>query len=240
MRPLSGPLYIERRRRRSSKPRALQNGKRLSDNSSVPFPMRTKTPPQTNLLPYRHQMHARELIELARWSRSRAGPGPKRPTIPAGGIEQVLDEVPKFAWTVGARMSERNFSRQCDADSRLRGQNGLNFAACSRKSSPARFSRGYGPPCFAYDRTRGVVEAEPVARSVMLGHSEARHRVLTLWSAASGIDARTPVKLNRLRRHAERWTDLLVGRLPNSGHQRVRGRSEAGDGFRRRCPPARL
>jgi hypothetical protein len=48
---------------------------------------------------------------------------------------------------------------------------------------------------------------------VMIGHSEARHRVLTLLSHTWGIDARTAVQLNRLRRHTERWTDLLVGRL---------------------------
>jgi hypothetical protein len=65
----------------------------------------------------------------------------------------------------------------------------------------------------AYDRTRGVDEAAPVARSVMIGHSEARHRVLTLLAHESGLDAHSAVKLNRLRRHAERWTDLLVGRL---------------------------
>jgi hypothetical protein len=65
----------------------------------------------------------------------------------------------------------------------------------------------------AYDRTRGTDEAEPVARSVMIGHSEARHRVLTLLAQASPIEAQIASKLNRLRRHSERWTDLLVGRL---------------------------
>jgi hypothetical protein len=65
----------------------------------------------------------------------------------------------------------------------------------------------------AYDRARGSDEAEPVARSVMIGHSEARHRVLTLLSRVTGMDARSAVKLNRLRRHVERWSDLLVARL---------------------------
>jgi hypothetical protein len=47
----------------------------------------------------------------------------------------------------------------------------------------------------------------------MIGHMEARHRVLSLMVRGCGIDAEAALKLNRLRRRAERWTDLLVGRL---------------------------
>jgi hypothetical protein len=65
----------------------------------------------------------------------------------------------------------------------------------------------------AYDRRRGTGIAEPIARSVLLGHLEARHRVLTLLVSGPGIDAEEAVKLNRLRRRSERWIDLLVGRL---------------------------
>ena len=65
----------------------------------------------------------------------------------------------------------------------------------------------------AYDRQRGTDEAEPVARSVLIGHCEARHRVLTLLVRGQGIDAKDAVRLNRLRRRAERWSDLLIGNL---------------------------
>ena len=65
----------------------------------------------------------------------------------------------------------------------------------------------------AYDRSHGTNLAEPVARSVMIGHMEARHRVLTLLVRGPGIDAAAAVKLNHLRRRTERWTDLLVGYL---------------------------
>ena len=65
----------------------------------------------------------------------------------------------------------------------------------------------------AYDRRRHSDEAEPAARSVMIGHMEARHRVLTLMVRGPGIDAEAALKLNRLRRRTERWTDLLVGHL---------------------------
>ena len=65
----------------------------------------------------------------------------------------------------------------------------------------------------AYDRHRGTDLMEPVARSILIGHLEARHRVLTLLVNGSRIDAEQAVKLNRLRKRTERWTDMLVGYL---------------------------
>jgi hypothetical protein len=65
----------------------------------------------------------------------------------------------------------------------------------------------------AYDRHHGTDEAEAVARSILVGHLEARHRVLTLLVRAPGIETEVAVKLNHLRRRTERWTDLLVGYL---------------------------
>jgi hypothetical protein len=65
----------------------------------------------------------------------------------------------------------------------------------------------------AHDRRRHSDEAEPAARSVLIGHMEARHRVLTLMVRGPGIDAEAALGLNRIRRRTERWTDLLVGHL---------------------------
>jgi len=65
----------------------------------------------------------------------------------------------------------------------------------------------------AHDRHHGTDLAEPAARSVLVGHLEARHRVLTLLVRGPGIDAEFAVKLNRLRRRSERWTDMLIGQL---------------------------
>jgi hypothetical protein len=68
-----------------------------------------------------------------------------------------------------------------------------------------------------YDRQRGGNEFESLARSIMIGHLEARHRVLMLLVRGPGVDAEGAVKLNHLRRRAERWTDLLVGYLARYG-----------------------
>jgi len=65
----------------------------------------------------------------------------------------------------------------------------------------------------AYDRQRGTADVEPVARSVMIGHMEARHRVLTLMVRGTGVETGAAIQLNHLRRRTEHWTDLLIGHL---------------------------
>lgn len=65
----------------------------------------------------------------------------------------------------------------------------------------------------AHDRRRGQGEIEPVARSVLLGHLESRHRVLTLLVRSPGIEPDEGLRLDHLRRRSERWTDLLIGQL---------------------------
>jgi hypothetical protein len=65
----------------------------------------------------------------------------------------------------------------------------------------------------AHDRLRGTDLVEPIARSVLLGHLEARHRVLTLLVRGPGIAARQAAQFNSLRNISERWADLLIGYL---------------------------
>jgi hypothetical protein len=74
-------------------------------------------------------------------------------------------------------------------------------------------TRVWGAVLSNYDRVHGVCEAEPVARSVMLGHLEARHRTLALLVSGQGIATEAAVAMNRLRHRAERWTDLLLAHL---------------------------
>ncbi|MBN2291406.1 MAG: hypothetical protein JXM70_03210 [Pirellulales bacterium] len=64
-----------------------------------------------------------------------------------------------------------------------------------------------------YDQRHGSDVAEPAARSVLVGHLEARHRVLTILVGRPGINTEQAMLLNRLRRRCERWSDMLVGYL---------------------------
>ena len=52
-----------------------------------------------------------------------------------------------------------------------------------------------------------------IARSVLVGQLEARNRALSLLVNGPALASRHAVRLNRLRRRAECWSDLLVGYL---------------------------
>jgi len=65
----------------------------------------------------------------------------------------------------------------------------------------------------AADQQRGVREAEPIARGVLVAQAEARCRALRLLLHTPGVSADDAMRLNRLRRQADRWSDVFVGHL---------------------------
>jgi hypothetical protein len=66
---------------------------------------------------------------------------------------------------------------------------------------------------YAYDRRRGISEAEPIAQNVLVSHLEVRTRALVLLVHSPLLAGEEAVLLNRMRRRMERWTDLLLGHL---------------------------
>ena len=68
-----------------------------------------------------------------------------------------------------------------------------------------------------HDARRREITAEPIARSVLLGHVEARHRVLGLIMKSYGDDSHEASALNRLRDRCERWSDILLARFALNG-----------------------
>lgn len=80
-------------------------------------------------------------------------------------------------------------------------------------------TRVWGAVLAASDQRRGEREAEPIARSALAAHLDARTRALTLLLQSSGVPASGALRINRLRRQAERWTDLFVAFL--AGRHRV-------------------
>jgi hypothetical protein len=65
----------------------------------------------------------------------------------------------------------------------------------------------------ARDRRSHAGVDEPLARSVLGSHVEARNRALELLLKGHVFSARQAVSLNRLLRRTERWTDVLIGGL---------------------------
>ena len=62
-----------------------------------------------------------------------------------------------------------------------------------------------------FDRQHDSSEFDPIVRSVFGGHLEARNRVLHVLVRGKGFAVEEGVRLNRLRRQTERWTDVLLG-----------------------------
>jgi hypothetical protein len=65
----------------------------------------------------------------------------------------------------------------------------------------------------ARDRLLGSDSAAPIARNVLASHLEARNRALMLLLHPRGFSTQQAVAVNRLRRRADRWGDVLVGGL---------------------------
>ena len=163
-------------------------------------------------------MHARELIELASIL-SAQGPMLIRspPRLSGHGVQQY--------WTAAKCRLDR-WARHLKS---FAAEAALSDAAALRMHWPLVrgvleeiltgevLTRVWTAVLCLYDRQHGGKEFDSLARSIMIGHLEARHRVLMLLVRGPGIDAEGAVKLNHLRRRAERWTDLLVGHLARYG-----------------------
>jgi len=74
-------------------------------------------------------------------------------------------------------------------------------------------TRTWSAVACGYDRLHNCGFLEPVVRSILKGHLEARHRALRLIVGEHGFPAEEGMVLNRLRRHTESWTDMLLGYL---------------------------
>ncbi len=74
-------------------------------------------------------------------------------------------------------------------------------------------SRVWAAVLSARQRRHATEDGFLIARSILLGHQEARHRALGLLLHGPGVASQQAVDLNRLRRQAERWTDVLIGHL---------------------------
>ena len=65
----------------------------------------------------------------------------------------------------------------------------------------------------ACDQRQRTEAAEPIARSVWYGQTEATNRAMSMLLKQPRVDAPRVAALNRVRRRCERWTDMLIGYL---------------------------
>jgi hypothetical protein len=160
-------------------------------------------------------MHARELVELAALVAIHAdrvvrGPG----QLPPGSVEAY--------WT-GSKCRFDRWGRSLKELACRAGEHGAGVQETALAGvveevlSGEMLTRVWTAAMCAYDRHRGTESVEPVARSVLAGHMEARHRVLTLLVSGGALSTVESLRLNRLRHQTERFCDALLGCLAGCG-----------------------
>lgn len=160
-------------------------------------------------------MHVRDLLELAAVVATHATTGLHGTAPPPSGSLEAY-------WTASKARLDRwghgikRYTSRTNSRSAFRGREVAWLA--TRPVIEEIFlaevlTRVWTAVLVADDRRRGTQEGEPIGRSVLVGHLEARHRAMHLLVHDAAVDAGQAVALNRLRRRAERWTDLLIGRL---------------------------
>ncbi len=77
-------------------------------------------------------------------------------------------------------------------------------------------TRVYAAVGAGLDNDAETAEIAPVVHSVHLSQLEARNRVLHLMVYGRGNSIDEAVRLNRLRREVDRWTDVLIGHLASA------------------------
>ncbi|NLY01323.1 MAG: hypothetical protein GXY83_34970 [Rhodopirellula sp.] len=158
-------------------------------------------------------MHARELVELAALA---AVHGP----ILIRDTSRLSDSCIEQYWTASKCRLDRwgRALKQLSAEQPLSTARNMSTAAAGQAVleeilTGEILTRVWAAVTCAHDRIHGTDLVEPVARSVLIGHLEARHRVLTLLVRGPAIGTEEAVLLNHLRRRAERWADMLIGYL---------------------------
>ena len=162
-------------------------------------------------------MHARELTELAALVASHSGviiDGARR--LSNAGMEEywAASKCRLERWTRAIKSIDRHpddVSRRDHED----GQNAIPLLLGEVLTGEILTRVWTGIVC-GFDRRNQTQEAEPVARSVLVGHLEARHRTLHVMVSGRVASSRHAAALNRVRRRSERWTDMLLGHVMHS------------------------
>jgi hypothetical protein len=191
-------------------------------------------------------MHARDLIEIA------ALVAYHGPQVIAGARTLAPSPLEQY-WAVSKCRFE-NWNRTLKAHTSATARRGpapLDDALDLRATLDEIFIseillRVWTTVLVGRDRAMRTGVDEPLARNVFESHLEARHRALKLLVGTNTFTTPQAVAINKLRRRAERWSDMLVGGLlgecdaPEFAVDADRALDFADDlAFRRRLPGGR-
>jgi hypothetical protein len=157
-------------------------------------------------------MQARELVEL---SAMISAQGPALVQQAARLSSSALEEY----WTASKIRLDRwnhalrDYTAEAGSPVNCMARGSLLNGVAEEILSGEILTRVWSLILYAHDRTHQLSEAEPIARSVFLGHLEMRHRALTFLLRPGVLDIPAVLQINQFRCRCERWTDLLVGYL---------------------------
>jgi len=135
--------------------------------------------------------------------------------LSASGIQRywIASKCRLERWTRSLKNYNQCVESTCLASAQIDGDWTHVRGAIEEILSGEVFTRVWTGIARGIDRHRGRDEVQPTAHSVLVGHREACHRVMKLLVNPYAIPDNEALWLNRLRRRAERWTDLLVAYL---------------------------
>lgn len=159
-------------------------------------------------------MHSRDLIDLAALVTAHA------PVLVRAG-QDIPDESIEAYWIASkcrldgwCRTLKRLSAAAADGGASLDARDREVFQGLLEEILASEvLTRVWTATMCLYDRARGANSMEPVARSIFIGHMEARHRVLTLLVSRIGLATEEAMRLDAMRSRTERWSDLLLGYL---------------------------
>ncbi len=151
-------------------------------------------------------MHARQMIDMAVWVATHCqGLLVPKSQIPLPAIERYWSSskcrLDRWGWAL--KQVRQSPVSEINRDGTFR-------SLLVEILTAEVLTRTWSAVLCAHDRQRGTAEVEPIARSVFIGHIEARHRALSILLEHAGNDLRWAVEADRIRRRTERWTDLLI------------------------------
>ncbi len=161
-------------------------------------------------------MHAAELVDLAGVVASHASP------LVGAAHSLPMIELERY-WTASKCRIDRWGLALASANQQHSEFRECNSAAANlwplveETLAGEMLARVWAAILAKHDLRRGTNDAEPIGRSVQLAHVEVRFRALSLLSDARQFPLADVVRLNRLRRQCERWTDVLLAQMSSIG-----------------------
>jgi hypothetical protein len=159
-------------------------------------------------------MHARDLLELAAILSSH---GPllveHSAALPEESLQQYWSASKCRLDRWGRRLKQIQRATPDREESAISGRRNDPAALLEEILTGEVLTRVWSAIVAGHDRRHRSDQAEPIARSVLIGHLEARWRVLCLLTSTSRISVPEAMRLDRLRNRSERWADLLLGYL---------------------------